>query len=160
MLVTLYDGSAHDSLDDLRYKMFCTKVAKGTSFLQVHSLPPTSAAAKYHSLCVYLQVQDWVGNGDLDPHDWGWKTVGNRFVPCTTDLSPAPSQLLSVIRCNCKSDCDSKRCSCRKHGLDCSPACGECNGLACSNTTTACNDENGDCLNTTTEYTEEDQDQD
>lgn len=141
ILVSLYDGTSPDCLDDLRYNMFCTKVAGGTSFLQMHCLPPTSAAAKYHSLRVYLQVQEWAGTV-LEPQDWGWKTAGDNLVPCTTDLPPAPSKLLSVIRCNCKSDCDTKRCSCRKHGLDCSSVCGECHGLECSNAYVMCADEN------------------
>lgn len=141
ILAALFDGTTADSLDDMRYKVFCTKVARGTSFLPVHHLPPTSAAAKYHSFRVYLQVQDWAGNV-LEPLEWGWKAVGDFLMPCTTDLPPAPSKLLSVIKCNCKSDCDTKRCSCRKHGLDCSSACGECHGLACSNTSAMCIDEN------------------
>jgi len=29
--------------------------------------------------------------------------------------------------------CSSRRCSCKKHGLDCSSACGECRGVGCSN---------------------------
>ncbi|GFR94039.1 hypothetical protein ElyMa_000908700 [Elysia marginata] len=38
-----------------------------------------------------------------------------------------------MIRCNCKSDCRSKRCTCRKHGLECSLACAECKGIRCLN---------------------------
>ena len=133
VLILYNDGRSANSLDDLRYKMFCSKVAGGTTYLQVHSLPPTSAAARYHSLRVYFQVQQWIGNDTLHPDDWGWMNVDSRYVPYNTDLPPAPSKLLSVIRCCCKADCDTKRCSCRKHGLDFSPACGECHGLQCSN---------------------------
>ncbi|XP_070180366.1 uncharacterized protein [Littorina saxatilis] len=131
MLILLYDGTA-ESLDDLRYKTFSTKVATASTYLQVHSLPPTSAAAKYHSLRVYHQAQEWFGS-TLDPLAWGWKMVGSLLAPITTDLPAAPAKLLSIIRCNCKSGCDTKQCSCRKHGLDCSPACGECSGFQCSN---------------------------
>ena len=38
-----------------------------------------------------------------------------------------------MIRCNCSSDCTSARCTCRKHGLQCSPACGQCRGRGCTN---------------------------
>jgi hypothetical protein len=31
-----------------------------------------------------------------------------------------------VIRCNCQTDCSTMRCSCKKHGLRCSIACGNC----------------------------------
>ncbi|KAL8561256.1 hypothetical protein ACOMHN_047112 [Nucella lapillus] len=133
MLIILYDGTAK-SLDELRFKMFCTKVATGTVFLKVHSLPPTSAAAKNHSLRVYYQVQEWLSNSKLNKLDWGWKKVDNRLVPVTTDLPPAPAHILSIIRCGCKTGCDTNQCTCRKHGLDCSPACARCSGVHCSNT--------------------------
>jgi hypothetical protein len=38
-----------------------------------------------------------------------------------------------MIRCNCKTDCKTMRCTCKKHGLDCSPACGICKGQTCLN---------------------------
>ena len=47
-------------------------------------------------------------------------------------LQPAPDNILNIIKCNCKANCDSKRCTCRKSGLECSMACGECRGM-CSN---------------------------
>ncbi|KAL4713711.1 hypothetical protein ACJJTC_004242 [Scirpophaga incertulas] len=47
-------------------------------------------------------------------------------------LPPAPAELLNVIFCNCKNGCGS-RCGCRKSGLQCSLACGQCNGQACLN---------------------------
>lgn len=127
ILVALCDGKSGSTLDSMRYQSFCSKVALGTQFVQVHALPPTSAAAKYHSLRVYLQVQQWIGNTEVQPENWGWRNTDNKLLPITTDLPPAPARLLRVIRCNCKSDCDTKRCSCKKHGLDCSPACGEWN---------------------------------
>ena len=56
-LVCLNNGKQGVNLDTLRYRRFCEKVATSVSSVQVQSLPPTSAAAKYHSLRVYLQVQ-------------------------------------------------------------------------------------------------------
>ena len=42
--------------------------------IQPQILPPTSAAAKFHSLRVYYQVQQWKGIGDgLLPENWGWR---------------------------------------------------------------------------------------
>ena len=55
-----------------------------------------------------------------------------KYLPEKMTLQPAPDHLLKIIRCNCKANCDTKRCTCRKSGLDCSVACGECRG-ACSN---------------------------
>lgn len=54
-------------------------------------------------------------------------------VLCTMDLPAAPERLLNVIKCNCKMNCDTQRCSCWKHGLSCSAGCGGCRGSCCSN---------------------------
>ena len=51
----------------------------------------------------------------------------------TLDSPPAPDDLLKIIRCNCLTNCQNARCSCVKHGLKCSAACGNCHGTACSN---------------------------
>eukprot|EP00745_Piridium_sociabile_P007798 TRINITY_DN15240_c0_g2_i1.p1 TRINITY_DN15240_c0_g2~~TRINITY_DN15240_c0_g2_i1.p1 ORF type:complete len:104 (-),score=14.59 TRINITY_DN15240_c0_g2_i1:515-826(-) len=72
-------------------------------------------------------------SADMAPELWGWQLVCGRLEPRETDLPPAPEDLLKVIRCNCKKDCSSKRCTCRKHGLECSVACGQCQGFSCSN---------------------------
>ena len=60
-LLPLYNERSEQSLDSLRYLRFCQKITKGTSFLQPERLPPPSAAAVYHSLRVYHQVQQWRG---------------------------------------------------------------------------------------------------
>ena len=134
ILLELYGGAqCHSDLDDLRFSMFASKIATASSYIQVNSLPPTCAAAKYHSLRVYLQIQQWFGATTLEPQEWGWKLKDTYLLPVTTDLPPAPPTLLSVIRCGCKTGCDTKSCSCRKNGIDCSPACKECKGQTCTN---------------------------
>ncbi|KAG1664151.1 hypothetical protein GQR58_019964 [Nymphon striatum] len=57
-----YNGNPGESLNVVRHKRFCQKVASNTSHVQPQSLPPTSAAAKHHSLRVYYQVQQWKEN--------------------------------------------------------------------------------------------------
>ncbi len=69
--------------------------------------------------------------------DWGWMTKDENLVPVMTDLPPAPDELLRGIRCNCTTDCSTARCNCRKHSLECSPACGQCRSIGCSNSTAA-----------------------
>nr|CAI5852294.1 unnamed protein product [Callosobruchus analis] len=99
--------------------------------VQLVSLPPTSGAAHQHFNRVYYQVQTWLGH-DLEPQEWGW-TMRNGFLePVTTITPPAPDELLNIIFCNYKSGRGS-RCGCRKAGLQCSLACGQCNGQACLN---------------------------
>ena len=43
------------------------------------------------------------------------------------------ADLLKVVWCMCKTNCDIKRCSYRKHGLECTSDYGECCGISCSN---------------------------
>ena len=131
-LVCLYNGRSDESLDSSRYSRFCQKITTGTSFAQPECLLPTSAAAIYHSLRVYHQVQQWRGVA-LRPQDWVWKLVDGSLAPVRTDLPAAHAFLLEIIRCNCKSGCGSQRCSCRKNGLDCLAACGTCGGQSCTN---------------------------
>ena len=60
-LVSLYGGATEEGLDVLRYRRFCDKISKGTSHVEPRTLPPTSAAAMYHSLRVYYHVMYWKG---------------------------------------------------------------------------------------------------
>ena len=136
-LVSLYNGKAGDDLDKLRYRKFCEKVATKSSQVLCQSLPPTSASAKFHSMRVYLQIQQWKGVCSLSAVEWGWRLSDGLLAPVMTDIPPAPEALLRIIRCNCMTDCSTSRCSCRKNNLECSPACGHCRGSGCSNSTMA-----------------------
>ena len=97
VLVSMYNGKPGELLDSLRYKRFCEKVATNTSHVQPQSLPPTSAAAKYHSLRVYLQIKQWKDSeNDLLPIEWGWRESEGGLLPVHTDLAPAPDELLRI----------------------------------------------------------------
>ena len=61
-LYWLYNGSPKESLDELRYRLFCSKVVTGTTCVHIHSLCPTSSAALFHSLRVDFQLQEWLGD--------------------------------------------------------------------------------------------------
>ena len=101
-LVSLYGGAKEEGLHVLRYRRFCDKISKGTSHVEPRTLPPTSAAVMYHGL------------------------------PMQTDRPAAPAELLDFISCSCKKLCNTKRCTCRQHGLKCSDVCIECRGTSCS----------------------------
>ena len=91
-MVILYNGTPRESLDSLHYKRFYEKVSTNTSCIHPQTLPPTSAAAKYHSLLVYFQKLEWKGSGDeIRPLEWGWKKSDGKLMPVLTDLQPAPS---------------------------------------------------------------------
>ena len=67
-LMILYNGEPEESLDAWRYKLFTEKVATNTTCVLPQTLPPTSAAAKYHSLRVYFQIQEWNGcDNEMQP---------------------------------------------------------------------------------------------
>jgi len=132
-LIAMYNGGENDCLDDLRYQKFCEKTARSTIAVVPCSLPPTSSAAKFHSFRVYQQVQVWLGHeNDVPQEQWGWHVNEGRLLPTMTEMSPAPSQFLEMIVCNCKTGCATLRCTCRRSGLECTMACGECHG-SCSN---------------------------
>ena len=47
------------------------------------------------------------------PEDWGRVQIQDRLEPRKTDLLPEPDDLLSVLWCNCKTDGNIKRCTCK-----------------------------------------------
>ena len=131
-MVCLYKGSPGQGLNDLRFQKFAAKTSSSTVSVQP-SLPPTSAANRFHSLRVYQQIQEWKGNDcHVKPQEWGWKTSEGKFIPIMTDLQPAPQKFLEIIRCNYKSGCNTMYCSCRNHGMVCYLACSECIGVCTS----------------------------
>ena len=132
-LISLYNGRKNETLDELRLRKFHEKTTCSTVLVQPRTLPPTSSAAKYHSLRVYLQVQVWLARGkDMTAENWGWKVSDGKMLPILTDLPPAPQRILEVIHCKCKTGCTTLKCTCRKNGMDCSAACADCQGM-CAN---------------------------
>ena len=131
-IVSLYNGQKNDSLDKLKCQRFKEKVVKCSKEIQAQALPPTSNAAKYHSLRVFHQISEWMGKS-LDATAYGWRKKDGKFLPVKTDVPPAPNYLLEVIHCNCKTGCSTLKCTCRRHGLEYTFACGDCKGSSCSN---------------------------
>ena len=135
-MVSLFNGTPSQSLVSLRYSFLSKKVATAKTFVKSERLPPTPSATKHHSLRSYLQIMQWMHNGDdMDPTEWGWDLQGDRLIPRMTDKNPAPDRLLEIMRCNCSTGCSTFRCSCKKHGLDCTTACGHCQLGTCDNMT-------------------------
>lgn len=133
-MVELFHANQKDSLASIRYNILCKKVARAKAFVTPERLPPTSAACKFHSLRTYYQVMEWMGHcGEMEATEWGWRE-GQKHVPVMTDKNPAPDLLLQMIHCNCSGGCKTLRCTCRKHGLECTGACGHCQDGNCDNT--------------------------
>ena len=135
-LGVVYGCVPGNDLDFERAARFSKKVVTSSSYIPPERLPPTTDAARYHSRRVYHLVQTWLGN-NMDATQWGWvvrHTQNGRILkPQKMDQAAAPSTLLKIIKCNCMGNCDKNTCSCRKNGLNCTLACGNCKGLTCSN---------------------------
>ena len=56
--------------------------------IRPQTLPSTSAAARYHNMRVYLQVQKWLVVCNMKKTDWGWMTKDENVVPVMTLLPP------------------------------------------------------------------------
>ena len=134
-LLILYRASPRvKSLDEQRYILYNRSVSKAsiTSVFKLESLPPSTAAAKFHCYRAYHTVQLWLGN-ELDPTEWGWRvSLTGILIPLETDKPVVPDNVLRMISCGCKSGCG-RSCGCRRAGLKCSVMCSQCYGFMCSN---------------------------
>ena len=102
-VLALYGCQRLALLDEYKYYAYNRNIARksiGATFT-LAALPPTSAAARHHSLRTYLKVQQCFGR-DLPPTEWGWKYYNNSLIPIATDLPVAPQKLMKAINCNCK----------------------------------------------------------
>ena len=125
-------GSNKETLNQARAEQYHRRVANATAFVSPDKFPPTSDAAAQNSLRVYHQLQAWLGR-ELPPDQWGWEMTSIGYRPITMTCPAAPEKLLKIIKCSCQGYCDSAKCSCRKNGLKCSPACKNCKGVLCKN---------------------------
>jgi len=92
------ESQAGFGLDSVWYERYFEKLATKTPVIQPQNLPPTAAAARFHSLRVYLQVKQWQGkDAEMLIEEWGWKVIGDQLVPVATYLPPAPDSLLQLI---------------------------------------------------------------
>ena len=108
-------------LNNLRYLSFLKSSTKVKADLP--SLPPTRGSAEQHSLRVYLQVQQWLGN-NLPPDQWGWTQGEDEYLITVKTMEPvAPETILNTIFCRCTTGCGG-RCGCRKAGIKCTSVCG------------------------------------
>ena len=120
------------SRTDFEDTIFCQKVASSKLYIKSEVLPTASAAARYHCLWVFYQVRQWMRES-IKAYEWGWTMSNAQMQPEYTDLGYAPDELLSQIHCKCKKTYLTLRCTCRKHGLICTPACGQCLDISSKN---------------------------
>ena len=104
-LLKLYGAVRSTSLDKLRYILYTRSVSRSslTSRFKLESLPPTAAAAKFHSHRAYIAVQQllaepkqrWGDGATLTTHSQSTATVVNRKQWPT---SSAAGYLMSLAR--------------------------------------------------------------
>lgn len=88
---------------------------------------------------LFIQVIQWKALDEdvLPPVEWGWYDSEKGMQPIKTWKEIAPAEIIKVIKCNCKlsskNPCGTNLCSCRKNGIKCMPACGNCHGNDCNN---------------------------
>ena len=92
-------------------------------------LPPTLGALKQHVLRDHNHAKVW-GQTDiaeqefLDPLQNGYrKDKDGQLKPVPTELLPHLQAIIEMVRCQCKADCSSHRCSCNSVGLPCTELC-------------------------------------
>ena len=62
---------------------------------------------------------------------WGWKVENGIMIPIHGG-KVAPSEIITICVCGCKTGCGTKICSCSKGGDHCHSGC-SCNSVACTN---------------------------
>ena len=132
-------GNRTEELETLRFQCYSRMVATKKK-LNPSRLPPTKSAATQHILRSYLQYHNWVtlNTQSLNPLNYGWQLNSEgQYQPIPFKTPIAPEALLNIICCNCSVEvekpCHTNRCSCRKYGFQCLPACGRCHGVGCTN---------------------------
>ena len=127
LMVSLFNGTQSDSLKSLRHSVLSKKQPLQKGYVKPETLPPTTSAAKF-----YLQVMQWMSKSEaLNSTEWGWDVQRGKLVPLMMDLNPAPDKLLKMIHCKCSTGCFTRKCSCRRNGLECTTTCGHfCENMA------------------------------
>ena len=128
----LTGGTESESLAVHRFKEYKRRVLKGNTAVSPEFLPPTSGATEQHSLRVRHQIMSWSGV-ELPAEEYGWYIANNTCRAKFTNHKAAPQELLKAIFCNCKTECDTKRCTCKRYNLPCTDLCGKCQGTKCAN---------------------------
>ena len=117
-------GIQLSSIPELRWHLFCKYMAES------EKLPPTLGALRQHILRAHVQARVWgqaaVPQQELlDPLENGYHRDSNdgQLKPTTTDIPPAPEAIVEMVRCQCKGNCSSNRCSCKSGNLPCTDLC-------------------------------------
>ena len=123
-VVVMYDRSSDFAqVDECRLDLFARKQR------MFDSIPPTSTSLLQHVKRSVYQA-GWVwgqaerAQQDLpSPSDWGWKLSNDQWDILWTTLEPLSASCRELIKCGCKTGCNTGRCKCNKNSLACSALC-------------------------------------
>ena len=145
-MAACYGYPSEETMTDLRYTVWSKKMSnkKLTSAPDLKSLPPTTEAFNEHVYRAHFQAAVWRSSLDpdppvLDPLHYGWScSDGDNMVSPVAlppDVSPAPVEVLKLIKCGCSSSqpCLTSRCSCNSAQLSCSIFCACAGSAECRN---------------------------
>jgi len=128
-----YNSFKYPSVAKLRYFLFRTKGSEGDK------LPPTKAALLQHNKRARTFATIALSYSDPSPTQPelignGWVLINGVRVSHMTELLPAPSEILELVKCGCKTGCVKNTCTCRRHNMVCTDIC-QCNinELQCQN---------------------------
>ena len=116
----------------MRYEFFSKKS------LSSEKIPPTSAALYMHIRRVNYQACIWKASTvpilDLPPPlDAGWTNdEESHLVPVKITRASAPYAFLDFTKRSCKTECQTKRCSCKDEDIICTDIC-LCDNEICHN---------------------------
>jgi hypothetical protein len=120
-------------MSETRYRIYTRKSGKLPKLM---SLPPTEQNLFLHILRAHLQTilgksADKQGPPELDITKFGWEIKDDIPVPAIANQLPGPTELMDVVRCNCKAvgkACATGSCSCHHSKISCTVYC----ACACS----------------------------
>ena len=105
-------------IPDLRWHLFCKNMAEG------HQLPLTIGTLEEHVERIRVQIRVWcqatvMWQQLLDPLRHGYQQDESGISAITTKILPASQVFIQLVRCQCKTNSASQRCSCRRNNLTC-----------------------------------------
>ena len=120
------------SLPDLRWKLFSTKN------MESENLPPTRG-----TLIPHIQRTNHVCRihksyttthpalPALTENGWQEQEKTKKVTPVYCLKPPAPTNIMELVKCGCKTDCSTKQCTCKKGCISCSSLC-KCTDECCN----------------------------
>jgi hypothetical protein len=124
----IYSSKNTESVDQVRYDMFCAK-----NDVKSHQLPPCSNCLILHANRANYQAAVWRRSLMADPQCsslvecGGWKFELKEDRECLVinwmNIPPAPDAVLELLSCKCTKSCNAPSCVCVVNGLKCTDMC-------------------------------------